>query len=190
MNQKLSIKDPITGEEVGKFTKPYLVQQTVKLLEDGALILPEVEDTAVTDNKDKMGLLQQMRNYKVESYSVYGQPQYSKEDEHTLVAYFIACGGYVYLDGELSMVGYDNTIVGIEISSEYDKVHPGQIMSQQQYEELMRKRSNISVQRELTTSKDPALYSKSGRKIAPTPERNVGTTHRPPRGGNFKRSTF
>lgn len=112
MNQHLSVKDPVTGKDVKRPAKPFLVQQTAKLLEDDSLVLPKSEDTDATEGHN-MGLVQQMRNYQVINISTFGLPMYSKENEHTLVAYFVACGGYFLKEGDLSVVDYNTTIRGI-----------------------------------------------------------------------------
>lgn len=112
MNQHITYKDPETGLDVKKPAKPYLVQHTAKLLEDDCLVLPKSEDTDATESHN-MGLVQQMRNYQVINISTFGLPMYSKENEHTLVAYFVACGGYILHEGDLAIVDYNTTIRGI-----------------------------------------------------------------------------
>ncbi len=89
MNQSIEILDPITNKSVKKPAKQFLVQQTVKLLEDKLMVLPESEDTSVTGDK-QMGLVQQMRNFYIESYSVHGLPRYSQGQEHTLTAIYLS----------------------------------------------------------------------------------------------------
>lgn len=116
MNQYLDIRHPITGNVEGRPAKPYLVTQTAKLLEDGKLILPREEDTDAMESHN-MGLVQQMRNYKVIGISTYGLPMYSKENEHTLVAYFVACGGFIWKEGDLSKIDYLTSIRGIAFNS-------------------------------------------------------------------------
>lgn len=116
MNQHVEILDPITGGIVRKFAKPFIVEQTKKLLEDGRLILPKSEDTSITANDPTMGLVQQMRNYRVESYSVYGLPRYSQGQDHTVTAYMLACGGFVLEATDLKNMSYTSTIRGVEVN--------------------------------------------------------------------------
>lgn len=121
MNKQLSLKDVTSNEDIKKFTKPFIVQQTTKLLEDNRLILPRSEDQKVrveVDSDQTLGLVTQMRAYKVENYSVYGQPTYTKENEHTLMAYIIACGGYVMETDDLfKSLPAATRIIGIELSN-------------------------------------------------------------------------
>lgn len=110
MNQHVDIRDPITGAEVTKTAKPFLVQQTVKVLEDDMIRLPKSEDTAISENQGVLGVVQQMRNYKIESYSVLGLPRYSQGQEHTLTALMLACGGFILKDGDLGKVAYSSKV--------------------------------------------------------------------------------
>lgn len=117
MNQHVDLIDPLTGETITKPAKPFLVQQTAKLLEDGRLVLPNSEDTSVSGETVTMGLVQQMRNYIVEGYSTYGLPRYSQGQDHTLTAFMLACGGFVLSYGDFKNVPYSRRIGGIAITS-------------------------------------------------------------------------
>lgn len=132
MNQHLDVIDPLSGEAVKRNAKHFLVEQTKKMLEDGYLVLPKEEDTTVTNVKDedsgRMGLVQQMRNFRVEGTSVYGLPKYSQGQDHTLTAYYLAVGGFYWKEGDFKGVPYLKTITGIEISDEInEQLHPTQI---------------------------------------------------------------
>lgn len=113
MNQHVELKDPTNGEDLIKTAKPFLVQQTAKILEDERLTLPMSEDTAIADQKAVLGIIQQMRNFKVESYSIYGLPRYSQGQDHTLTALILACGGFILKEGELSRVKYATRVGGV-----------------------------------------------------------------------------
>lgn len=127
MNQSLNVIDPTSGEPVKRNAKHFLVEQTKKLLEDGFIILPKEEDTIVTGD-GQQGLIQQMRNFKVDSYSVYGLPKYSQGQDHTLTAFFLACGGFYWKEGDLRGVPYSKTIGGVEVSDELQpQSHPAVI---------------------------------------------------------------
>jgi len=117
MNQHVELKDPTNGADLIKTAKPFLVQQTAKILEDGRLILPMSEDTAISDQKAILGLIQQMRNFKVESYSIYGLPRYSQGQDHTLTAMILACGGFVLKEGELSRVAYATRVGAVAVTN-------------------------------------------------------------------------
>tara|TARA_R110002074_G_scaffold402324_1_gene607019 strand:+ start:52244 stop:54064 length:1821 start_codon:yes stop_codon:yes gene_type:complete len=132
MNQHLKVTDPITGEEVKRSAKHFLVEQTKKLLEDGFLILPKVEDTTLSTGSHTMGLIQQMRNFRVEATSVYGLPRYSQGDEHTLTAYYLACGGFYWKEGDLKSAPYVTHISSVEVSDEINQeIHPSVIEREQ-----------------------------------------------------------
>jgi len=117
MNQHIEVRDPVTGLPEKRFAKPFIVQQTAKLLEDGNLILPKSEDyghLASEDNEiEDIGLVQQMRNYKVESYSIYNQPRYSQGADHTLTAFMLACAGWVLYEGDLNKINYFTKVLSI-----------------------------------------------------------------------------
>jgi len=128
MNQHLKVTDPVTGEEVKRSAKHYLVEQTKKLLEDGFLVFPKAEDTTMNAGSQNMGLIQQMRNFRVEGTSVYGLPRYSQGDEHTLTAYYLAVGGFYWKEGDLKGAPYVRHIASVEVSDEINQeVHPSVI---------------------------------------------------------------
>lgn len=132
MNQNIEVLDPINGEPVRRFAKPFLIEQTRKLLEDGFLILPKEEDTSASTDDKQMGLIQQMRNFRVESTSVYGLPRYSQGQDHTLTAYYLACGGFFWKEGDLKGVPYLRGAVGVEVSDTVaPDVHPSIIEKEQ-----------------------------------------------------------
>ena len=183
MNQHLDILDPITGGPVKKFAKQYIVQQTVKLMEDGALIIPKSEDTITTVMSTQMGLIQQMRNYRVENYSIYGLERFSQGQDHTLTAYLLACAGYVLEEGDLKQVEYSTRMIGVPMSSTKEVT-----LSQTQAERLedaKKWRLERTTGKANTSSKPPsvrdldALIKKSGRFGGPPGGRgNIGGSGR------------
>ena len=80
---KVEIRDPATRQKVKKHIKPFMVNLCVKRLEDGYVILPEEEDV-------KHGLVGQMRDYTVVRRTATGQPIFSDDDDHSLVAWMLA----------------------------------------------------------------------------------------------------
>lgn len=121
MNQHLELTDPLSGLPIKKGAKHFLVEQTKRLLDNGNLILPRSEDTVSRSSDERMGLVQQMRNFRVEGYSVYGLPKYSQGQDHTLTAYYLACGGYYWKEGDLKPQPYATNVVGIEVGDEGPK---------------------------------------------------------------------
>jgi hypothetical protein len=73
-NENVIIRDPATNEKVKKPAKPFMVNQTVIVLERDRLILNE---------NDKV-LWRQMENYQVVRRSVDGRPTFTSVDEHTV----------------------------------------------------------------------------------------------------------
>lgn len=128
MNQDLHVIDPITGEPINRQAKHFLIEQTKRLLDDGLLILPKSEDTSVSTNNMIMGVIQQMRNFRMESVSIYGIPRYSQGEDHTLTAYYLAVGGYYWKEGDLRGAPYIKEVRGVEISDEVSsEAHPSLI---------------------------------------------------------------
>lgn len=114
MNESIEIKSPINGKIIKKRAKPYLVDHTVKLLEDGCLILPESEDYSdIGEGTRDVGLVAQMRNFYIKGYSVYNYPTYSQGDDHTLTAFILACGMWVNLEGPLKQLPYSSRILNL-----------------------------------------------------------------------------
>jgi len=125
MNQHLDVIDPISGEPVKRNAKHFLIEQTRKLLEDGYIILPKSEDTTSNSGHSQAGLVQQMRNFRIEAVSVYGLPRYSQGEDHTLAAFYLACGGFYWKEGDLKGVPYVSHIASVEVSDEVSpSVHP------------------------------------------------------------------
>jgi len=188
MNQHLKVIDPITGEEVKRSAKHFLVEQTKKLLEDGHLILPKSEDTTLSTGAGNMGLTQQMRNFRVEGLSVYGLPKYSQGDDHTLTAYYLACGGYYWKEGDLKGAPYVTHINSVEVSDEINQaVHPSVI------EREIDERSGWKLIK--TTSKNHRPGSPKSRSIdGPAMRRsglgNLGKTSNTRSGSGFSRKKF
>ncbi len=75
--QKMEIRDPITGQLMDTYTKPFLVQITQRMLEAGSLILPAREDY-------RQKLIGQMRSYEIVHMSENGAPKFTKGEVHTL----------------------------------------------------------------------------------------------------------
>lgn len=77
---KIPVKDPFTGIVDNKNTKPFMVNNSVHILDCDLLQLND-EDTL---------LWRQMENYRIVNVSVNGIPQYSRKDEHALDALNLA----------------------------------------------------------------------------------------------------
>lgn len=99
MGSNIEIKDPVTGGTEKKRSKDFMVQNAVKLLEDGCLILPKEEDTSAVAGEgadpSRIGIVQQMRNFEIVGFTATGKPKYSQGHEHTLTAYMLALMGFI-----------------------------------------------------------------------------------------------
>ena len=183
MNQHLKVIDPISGEELGRSAKHYLIEQTKKMLEDGKIILPKSEDTTVSSGSSMMGLVQQMRNFRVEGTSVYGLPKYSQGEEHTLTAFYLAVGGYYWQEGDLKGTPYVTHISAIEVSDEVKQDSHPSVIEKQEAErsgwKLVKSTSNYK------TSKNPKSRDLGEIKRG----RSIGSSNFS-RGGDFKRGSF
>lgn len=80
---KMDIRDPVTKQVVKKHMKPFIVNLAARRMEDGQIILPESEDI-------KNGLVGQIRDYTVIRTTAFGQPVYSDDNDHSLVAWMLS----------------------------------------------------------------------------------------------------
>lgn len=122
---KVEIRDPRTGEFIKKAPKPFMVNVTALALESKRIILPISEDTTSTieskeqsDAGQSMGVVQQMRNFKIEKYSQNGQPIYSQEDDHTLSAFMLAIVGFLLEFSDVNQRKIDTRALVITPESE------------------------------------------------------------------------
>jgi replicative DNA helicase len=80
---KMEIRDPVTKQIIKKHMKPFIVNLAARRMEDGQIILPESEDI-------KNGLVGQIRDYLVIRTTALGQPIYSDENDHAVVAWMLS----------------------------------------------------------------------------------------------------
>lgn len=80
---KMEIRDPVTKQIVKKHMKPFMVNLAARRMEDGQIIFPESEDI-------KNGLVGQIRDYTVIRTTALGQPIYSDEADHAIVAWMLS----------------------------------------------------------------------------------------------------
>ncbi|MEG1870573.1 MAG: hypothetical protein RR192_01080 [Peptostreptococcaceae bacterium] len=74
--QKIEVRDPHTFKKDKKPLKPFMVNNSVVVLEKGKLIL---------DPSDKL-LIEQLESYRIKSISITGIPTYTDENEHAVDA--------------------------------------------------------------------------------------------------------
>jgi hypothetical protein len=80
---KMEIRDPSTKQIVKKHMKPFIVNLAARRMEDGQTMFPESEDI-------KNGLVGQIRDYMVMRTTALGQPIYSDENDHAIVAWMLS----------------------------------------------------------------------------------------------------
>jgi Terminase large subunit, T4likevirus-type, N-terminal len=98
MGGNVAIKDPITGQDVNKPAKAFMVNVAARQVEAGRCIFPALEDTNAMMSDEggggHIGLVQQMRNFKVLKMAKNGSPTFTGENEHTLTAWMLAILGF------------------------------------------------------------------------------------------------
>jgi len=109
MAQNVLIKDPGTGIDIKKPAKQFMVSVFAKDMEENRVELSYVEDTQTRILEDELGMadigiVQQMRNFKVEKISPTGIPRYSDGFEHTLTALMLAHMGFALEMSDMRMV--------------------------------------------------------------------------------------
>lgn len=72
--QSLNIRDPHTGKKIDVAFKPYMVDNSIRVFERGQIML---------NPKDRV-LIRQLTNYRIKSFSTYGNPIFTNVDEHSV----------------------------------------------------------------------------------------------------------
>lgn len=122
-NENVIIPSPLGGEPIKKAAKPFMIDTLAHWLELGVLKIPANEDTHTQLVEAELaylniGLIQQMRNFRIEKYSPDGRPRYSQGYEHTLMALGFAAMGMVLNFSELKQsvssvqIVYDPSLFG------------------------------------------------------------------------------
>ena len=125
MQRQIEVRDPSTGITRMTPIKPFLVNTLANALDLGCVILPYEEDTNVIRDNEDQGVVQQMRNFRMEGTSVHGLPKYSQGQDHTLTALMLVVGGYELKYGLISRV-HHNGQIGFAASIGADGVIPEQ----------------------------------------------------------------
>ena len=131
---RIEIRDPVNRQKIKKHVKPFMVNTCVKRLEDGHLILPEEEDI-------KHGLVGQMRDYTVIRRTASGQPIFSDEDDHTLVAFMLSIFGATMEHSDMIKL---NTYPHIAIGGRFGEKKDGDfVLNRKKIEE--KKRTSVAI---------------------------------------------
>lgn len=116
MRNKVTIVDPKNpGRSVEKEAKPFMIDLLAAWLEAEQIVFPESEDTAASIIENEIpflniGVVQQMREFKIEGVSPQGVVRYSQGYEHTLIALALACMGFAQRYSDLSTRPADNPV--------------------------------------------------------------------------------
>jgi intein/homing endonuclease len=130
---KVVVKDPLTKGFVKKAVKPLMVDLCVRRVESMECIFPRSEDT-------KTGLVGQMREYRVIKYGRDGQPTFTKEGEHTLVAWMLSVYGFIM---EMSDLAKSPTVTRIAFTKPLGE-RGMMIFEQDKMRELREKRKRLT----------------------------------------------
>ena len=132
---RMEIRDPVTKQITKKHMKPFIVNLAARRMEDGQIILPESEDV-------KNGLVGQVRDYTVIRTTALGQPVYSDDNEHTLIAWMLAI---LAATMEFSDINKQNRSTNIAIGGKFgEKIDSDFVVNRNLVEEEKRKRLAIS----------------------------------------------
>lgn len=101
---KVEVLDPFTKEKEKKDIKPFMVFNAQACLERGQFMLPENED-------EKVKLVGQMREYRIEKMSALGVPKFSTENDHVLDAFILAVLGFQLEYSELVQTPLSSTVL-------------------------------------------------------------------------------
>ena len=132
---KMEIRDPVTKQIVKKHMKSFIVNLAARRMEDGQIILPDSEDL-------KNGLVGQIRDYTVIRTTALGQPVYSQDNEHTLVAWMLSI---LAATMEFSDINKQNRAHNIAIGGKFgEKVDKDFKVNRNLVEEEKRKRLAVN----------------------------------------------
>ena len=111
MNTNIEISDPVSGLPIKKPVKQFMVDASCRAVEMRQVIFPQSEDTTTRIVPSEIpfadiGILQQMRSFKIVKYSPTGVPTYSQDYEHTLTAWMLAIMGHVLEFSDMKKIEY------------------------------------------------------------------------------------
>jgi len=129
MNTNIEISDPVSGLPIKKPVKQFMVDASCRAVEMRQVIFPQSEDTTTRIVPSEIpfadiGILQQMRNFKIIKYSPSGVPTYSQDYEHTLTAWMLAIMGHVLEFSDMKKIEYIMDVAySLGFGSDSDKEH-------------------------------------------------------------------
>ena len=100
MNSNIEITDPVSGMPIKKPVKQFMVDAACRTMEMKQVLMPVDEDTTTRIVPSEIpfaniGIVQQMRAFKIVKYSPSGVPTYSQDYEHTLTAWMLCIMGHI-----------------------------------------------------------------------------------------------
>ena len=103
-SEKIVIRDPHTKEKIKKHLKPFMVNNSVKVLERNKLIFPHTDTL----------LISQFEEYHVKTITSSGRPQFSDENEHILDGINLSLLAIEQKYGELFKIVTSVNVVAID----------------------------------------------------------------------------
>lgn len=132
---RMEIRDPVTKQIVKKHMKPFIVNLAARRMEDGQIILPDSEDI-------KNGLVGQIRDYMVIRTTAMGQPVYSDENDHSIIAWMLCILGATM---EHSDMVRQNRLISVALAGKFgEKTDPDFKVSKMKSEQEKRERVAIT----------------------------------------------
>ena len=143
MGRSVEVQDPRTGEKIQRQSKQFMVELTANRVEQHQVMLPREEDTRIIvepDDPDNagVGIVQQMRDFRVVRESSTGQPIYSQDYEHTLTALM------------LTILGFQMEFGGLQRTHHATNVSEGPRLGEKNEEHISRTGSDESVSKRPT----------------------------------------
>jgi hypothetical protein len=111
MNSNIEITDPVSGMPIKKPVKQFMVDASCRTMEMKQVLMPVAEDTTTRIVPSEIpfaniGIVQQIRAFKIVKYSPSGVPTYSQDYEHTLTAWMLCIMGHILEFSDIQKIEY------------------------------------------------------------------------------------
>ncbi len=130
MNSNIEITDPVSGMPIKKPVKQFMVDAACRTMEMKQVLMPADEDTTTRIVPSEIpfaniGIVQQMRAFKIVKYSPSGVPTYSQDYEHTLTAWMLCIMGHILEFSDIKKIEHVMDIAySLGAGSDNDKDSP------------------------------------------------------------------
>jgi len=194
------IKDPVSGEDVKKPTKEFAINLMVNIFEQGRVIIPYSENYKEDD--EDWGLIPQLYDLAIDSFSDGGKPKYVKSVDHTMAAFYIAILGFYMKMTDIAKFAHDSTSIveskgnlkklagNITIAGmaerermNRDKIQPGEFVARSELNRNPAQGPSYGVHTTVNAenvewTNGVPMYKRHDSSIASVPMRNMGVIHR------------